>query len=82
MADNGLVNQQITTSAEIIERDHSSVAAAIYRYTDIAFERGEGVYLYDYEDRKYLDFVAGIATLNVGHCHPDVVEAITYQEVS
>ena len=64
------------TSSGLIERDHASVAAAIYRYTDIAFQRGEGVYLYDFEGRKYLDLVAGIATMNVGHCHPAVVEAI------
>jgi 4-aminobutyrate aminotransferase len=67
------------TSTELIERDHAIVAAAIYRYTDIAFQRGEGVYLYDFEGRMYLDFVAGIATMNVGHCHPDVVEAICDQ---
>jgi len=66
-------------SAGIIERDHAAVASTIYRYTDIAFERGEGVYLYDFEGRKYLDFVAGIATMNVGHCHPEVVEAVTEQ---
>ncbi|MDH4209264.1 MAG: aminotransferase class III-fold pyridoxal phosphate-dependent enzyme [Anaerolineae bacterium] len=67
------------TSTELIERDHAIVAAAIYRYTDIAFQRGEGVYLYDFDGRKYLDFVAGIATMNVGHCHPAVVEAICDQ---
>jgi len=66
-------------STELIERDHAIVAAAIYRYTDITFQRGEGVYLYDFEGRRYLDFVAGIATMNVGHCHPDVVEAICDQ---
>lgn len=66
----------MSRSLELIERDHATVAAAIYRYTDIAFQRGEGVYLYDFEGRKYLDFVAGIATMNVGHCHPAVVEAI------
>jgi len=66
-------------SADIIERDHAAVAPTIYRYTDIAFQRGEGMYLYDFEGRKYLDFVAGIATMNVGHCHPDVVEAISEQ---
>jgi len=70
---------QDTTSTELIKRDHATVAATIYRYTDIAFQRGEGVYLYDFEDRKYLDFVAGIATMNVGHCHPAVVEAICDQ---
>jgi 4-aminobutyrate aminotransferase len=63
----------------LIGRDQASVAATIYRYTDIAFQRGEGVYLYDFEDRQYLDFVSGIATMNVGHCHPHVVAAICDQ---
>lgn len=67
------------TSVELIERDQATVAPAIYRCTDIAFERGEGVYLYDFEGKRYLDFVAGIATMNVGHCRPAVVEAICDQ---
>jgi 4-aminobutyrate aminotransferase len=66
-------------SAGIIERDQAAVASTIYRYTDIALNRGEGVYLYDLEGREYLDFVSGIATMNVGHCHADVVEAICEQ---
>ena len=69
----------MSIALDLIGRDHATVASAIYRYTDIAFERGEGVYLYDFEGRKYLDFVAGIATMNVGHCHPEVVEAIADQ---
>ena len=69
----------MSKSVKLIERDHATVAATIYRYTDIAFQRGEGVYLYDFENSKYLDFVAGIATMNVGHCHPAVVEAICEQ---
>lgn len=68
-----------TVSTDLIERDRAAVAGTIYRYTDITFQRGEGVYLYDFEDRRYLDFVAGIATMNVGHCHPSVVEAISDQ---
>jgi 4-aminobutyrate aminotransferase len=68
-----------TPSTELIDRDHTKVAGAIYRYTDIALARGEGVHLYDFEGREYLDFVAGIATMNVGHCHPVVVEAICDQ---
>jgi 4-aminobutyrate aminotransferase len=66
-------------SQNLINRDHDKVGGAIYRYTDIAFERGEGAYLYDFEGNRYLDFVSGIATMNVGHCHPDVVEAIRDQ---
>jgi len=66
-------------SAQWIERDKKVVSPAIYRYTDIAFERGEGVYLYDFEGNRYYDFVAGIATMSVGHNHPRVVAAITEQ---
>ncbi len=66
-------------SMGIIERDHAAVAPTIYRYTDIVFHRADGVYLYDFEGREYLDFVSGIATMNVGHGHPDVVEAICEQ---
>lgn len=66
-------------SAGVIKRDHKAVASTIYRYTDLAFQRGKGVYLYDIEGREYLDFVSGIATMNVGHSHPDVVEAICEQ---
>ena len=74
-----LQRDQGFSSEELIVRDQASVAATIYRYTDIAFQRGEGVHLYDFEGRKYLDFVSGIATMNVGHCHPDVVDAISDQ---
>jgi 4-aminobutyrate aminotransferase len=69
----------VNGSRELLGRDQAAVAGTIYRYTDIAFQRGEGVYLYDYEGRRYLDLVAGIATMNVGHCHPEVVEAICEQ---
>lgn len=70
---------QDLNSEQVIERDKSTVTPAIYRYTDIAFQRAEGVYLYDFDGRKYLDFVAGIATMNVGHGHPVVKEAILDQ---
>ena len=68
-----------TASEDWIARDKKVVTPAIYRYTDIAFERGEGVFLYDFEGKRYYDFVAGIATMSVGHNHPRVVAAITEQ---
>ena len=37
--------------------------------------RGEGVLLFDEDDRRYLDFTAGIGVTSTGHCHPRVVEA-------
>jgi acetylornithine/N-succinyldiaminopimelate aminotransferase len=50
-----------------------------YSPTPIELERGEGPYLWDVEGDKYLDFVAGIAVMNLGHSHPKVVEAVKEQ---
>ncbi len=50
-----------------------------YGERQIALVRGEGVYVWDADGKKYLDFVAGISTNNLGHCHPNVVSAITEQ---
>jgi len=50
-----------------------------YGRFDLAFERGEGVYLYTTDGRKFLDFVAGIAVTGVGHCHPKLVQALAGQ---
>ncbi len=45
----------------------------------IALVRGEGVYVWDAEGRRYLDLFAGIAVCNLGHCHPAVTEALCQQ---
>ncbi|SDT34452.1 aspartate aminotransferase family protein [Microlunatus soli] len=47
--------------------------------TGVVAARGEGVYLYDEQDRRYLDFTAGIGVTSTGHCHPRVVEAAQQQ---
>jgi acetylornithine/N-succinyldiaminopimelate aminotransferase len=57
---------------------NTAVMPTYARY-DIAFDRGEGAYLWDTENRRYLDFGAGIAVAALGHCHPHLVEAIREQ---
>ena len=51
----------------------------VYARADVYFERGEGVYLYDDKGQRYLDFVAGMAVVAVGHCHPQIVAALHKQ---
>lgn len=51
----------------------------VHKRFDISFSHGEGVYLYDTNNNKYLDFGAGIAVNCLGHCHPKLVEALTTQ---
>lgn len=50
-----------------------------YSRFPLAFEKGEGMYVYDENGKKYLDFVAGIAVNSLGHNHPKLVKAITEQ---
>lgn len=47
--------------------------------TGVLAARGEGVLLYDEQDRAYLDFTAGIGVTSTGHCHPRVVAAAQRQ---
>ncbi|MBM3486532.1 MAG: aspartate aminotransferase family protein [Alphaproteobacteria bacterium] len=50
-----------------------------YARADIAFERGEGPYLFTAEGRRYLDFAAGVAVNALGHGHPHLVAALVEQ---
>ena len=50
-----------------------------YSRFPIALTRGRGVQVWDDQGRRYLDFVAGIATCTLGHAHPAMVEAVSQQ---
>jgi predicted acetylornithine/succinylornithine family transaminase len=54
-------------------------AIPTYARNPVQFVRGSGCRLWDSEGREYLDFLAGISVLNVGHCHPRVVQAVREQ---
>jgi acetylornithine/N-succinyldiaminopimelate aminotransferase len=50
-----------------------------YKRAPVEFVRGEGALLWDAEGKEYLDFLAGISVCSVGHCNPEVVEAVREQ---
>jgi predicted acetylornithine/succinylornithine family transaminase len=50
-----------------------------YGARKVALTRGEGMRLWDADGKEYLDFFAGIAVCNLGHCHPEVTQAICDQ---
>ncbi len=50
-----------------------------YAPLDITFKHGEGVYLWDTENKKYLDALCGIAVCGLGHAHPAITKTITAQ---
>jgi len=45
-----------------------------YGSSPIVIERGEGVYIWDVEGNKYLDFQCGSSAVNQGQCHPKITE--------
>lgn len=46
-----------------------------YHPLDVVISRGEGCWVWDVEDRKYLDFLAAYSAVNQGHCHPEILNA-------
>ena len=50
-----------------------------YKRLPVTFERGEGCWLWDKEGKRYLDALAGIAVVGIGHSHPRFVQALTAQ---
>ena len=50
-----------------------------YHPLDIVLERGEGVWVYDVQGKRYLDFLAAYSAMNFGHCHPRLVQAMQEQ---
>ena len=50
-----------------------------YNRADVAFDRGDGSWLYATDGRRFLDFGSGIATSSLGHAHPHLVQAISEQ---
>ena len=58
---------------------HPPALMPTYARAELAFERGEGCYLYTAEGRRYLDFASGIAVNGLGHSHPHLVAALKAQ---
>jgi 4-aminobutyrate aminotransferase len=66
-------------SQPVLEMDKQYISPSYPRSYPMVVARGEGMYLEDPDGNRFLDFIAGIATVTTGHCHPDVVKAIKKQ---
>ncbi|MDR3528581.1 MAG: ornithine--oxo-acid transaminase [Rhizomicrobium sp.] len=53
--------------------------ASNYKPLDVVLTRGEGVYVWDVEGRRYLDCLSSYSAVNQGHCHPKILAALTQQ---
>lgn len=50
-----------------------------YHPVPVVIERGEGVFMWDVDGKRYYDFLSGYSAVNQGHCHPAIVEVFTEQ---
>ncbi len=68
-----------TSAAQALIDLESRYGAHNYHPLDVVAERGEGVFLWDVEGRRYMDFLAAYSAVNQGHNHPRIVQALVAQ---
>ena len=66
------------TAQEFIDRE-ARYGAHNYHPIPVVLERGEGIYVWDTDGKKYFDFLSAYSAVNQGHCHPKIVKAMTDQ---
>ncbi|NJN28142.1 MAG: ornithine--oxo-acid transaminase [Cyclobacteriaceae bacterium] len=66
-------------SAEKAIALENEYGAKNYHPLPVVLSRGEGVYLYDVEGKKYYDFLSAYSAVNQGHCHPKIIDALHTQ---
>ncbi|MBL7764973.1 MAG: ornithine--oxo-acid transaminase [Chitinophagaceae bacterium] len=69
---------QHTLTEQFIEREEK-FNAHNYHPLPVVIERGQGVFVWDVEGKKYYDFLSGYSAINQGHCHPKIVGAMLEQ---
>jgi len=69
-------------NVEIAKRREDAIARGVGMMTQIYAKRAKNSEIWDVEGNRYIDFAAGIAVVNTGHCHPKVIEAVQKQTES
>ena len=68
----------ILTSEQAIKLENK-YGAHNYHPLPVVISRGEGVFLWDVEGKRYYDFLAAYSAVNQGHCHPRIIQALINQ---
>ncbi|SOE21347.1 ornithine--oxo-acid transaminase [Spirosomataceae bacterium TFI 002] len=70
--------EKITNSAELIALENKH-GAHNYHPLPVVLDRGDGVFVWDVEGKRYYDFLSAYSAVNQGHCHPKIIGAMTEQ---
>jgi len=71
--------ENFPSNADLMTRRRAAIPRGVGHTHDIFIARGENAEVWDVEGRRYVDFAGGIAVLNTGHRHPDVIAAVKAQ---
>ncbi|WP_304197502.1 ornithine--oxo-acid transaminase [Flavobacterium alvei] len=69
----------LSSKAEEMIAKENQYGAHNYHPLPVVLKRGEGVFVWDLEDKKYFDFLSAYSAVNQGHCHPKIVNAMIQQ---
>lgn len=72
-------NHNISSNAQYFLDLEDEFGAHNYHPIPVVLEKGEGVYLYDVDGKKYFDFLSGYSAVNQGHCHPAIIKTLQEQ---
>jgi len=72
-------NHNVSANAAKYLELEDQFGAHNYHPIPVVLEKGEGVYLYDVDGKKYFDFLSGYSAVNQGHCHPAIVKTLQDQ---
>ncbi|KAK9873438.1 hypothetical protein WA026_022670 [Henosepilachna vigintioctopunctata] len=70
--------KRFASSKEVILCEEQYVARN-YHPLPVVLAKGEGVFVWDVEGKRYFDFLSGYSANNFGHCHPKILEALSNQ---
>lgn len=73
-----VVAEKISRSEELMSLE-DKYGAHNYHPLPVVLERGEGVFVWDVEGKRYYDFLSAYSAVNQGHCHPRIIKALTDQ---
>ena len=74
-----LKNQILSSKSEELIAKENKYGAHNYHPLPVVLQRGEGVYVWDIDEKKYFDFLSAYSAVNQGHCHPKIVNAMIKQ---
>jgi ornithine--oxo-acid transaminase len=74
-----VTNQGLSAQSEALIAKETNFGAHNYHPLPVVLKRGEGVYVWDVDGKKYFDFLSAYSAVNQGHCHPKIVGAMIQQ---